>query len=70
MKRDSLSEKLLSNLQNTIIDVEYVEDQNHTSEILVVAEFVWENMLEKEILCDWEKQVGKKIMKNDGIIFN
>lgn len=39
MKRDSLSEKLLNNLQNTTIDAGYAEDQSRISEILVVAEF-------------------------------
>jgi len=40
MKRDSRSEKLLNNLPNTTIDVGSAADQNHTSEILVFAEFV------------------------------
>lgn len=52
MNSDSLNERHLNSLLNIIIDVGYVEDQNHTSEILVVVEFVWENMLEKEQLCD------------------
>ena len=52
MKKDSLNEKNLNNLQNITIDADYVEDQNHISEILVVVEFVSENMLEKELLCD------------------
>lgn len=59
MKRDSLNEKLLHNLPNITIDAEYVVDQNHTSEILVFAEFVWENTLEMEWLCDLEKLAGK-----------
>ena len=61
MKRDSRSEKLLNSLLNFIIDVEYAADQNHMSEISVSAEFVWENTLEKEISCDWEKLAGKSI---------
>jgi hypothetical protein len=40
MKKDSLNEKILSNLQNIIIDAEFVVDQNLISEILVFAEFV------------------------------
>jgi hypothetical protein len=40
MKKDLMSEKILNNLPNTTIDVECVGDQNHTSEILVFAEFV------------------------------
>lgn len=59
MNRDLLNEKLLNNLPNTTIDVDCVVDQNHISEILVFAEFVWENMQENELSCDWEKQVGK-----------
>lgn len=52
MNSDSLNERHLNSLLNIIIDVDYVVDQNHISEILVVAEFVWENTLEKEQLCD------------------
>jgi len=40
MKRDSLNENPLNNLANITIDVEFVEDPNHTSEILVFVEFV------------------------------
>lgn len=58
MNRDSLNEKHLNSLLNITIDVDYVVDQNHTSEILVVVEFVWENTLEKEQLCDLERLVG------------
>ncbi len=60
MKRDSLCERILNNLQNIIIDVDCVVGQNHILEILASAEFVWENMQEKVSLCDLEKQVGKK----------
>jgi len=58
MNLDLLKVRHLNSLLNITIDVEYVVDQNHISEILVVAEYVWENMLEKELLCDWEKLVG------------
>ena len=58
MKRDLLNEKLLNNLQNIIIDVEFVVDQKLISEILVFVEFVLENMLEIELLCDLKKLVG------------
>lgn len=52
MNLDSLNERHLSSLLNIIIDAEYAVDQNHILEILVVVEFVWENMLENELLCD------------------
>lgn len=58
MTKDSLNEKNLTNLQNSTIDVEYVGDQSHTTEILVFVEYVWEHMLENDWLCDLEKQVG------------
>lgn len=52
MNWDLLNERNLSSLLNIIIDVEYVADPSHISEISVVAEFVWENTLEKVVLCD------------------
>ncbi len=39
-----------------------MEDQEDISEILEFVEYVWEDMQEKERLCDWEKQVGKIIL--------
>jgi len=65
MNRDSLNEKRLSNLQNITIDAEYAVDQNHISEILASAECVWENMLEKELLCDSEKLAGNLNLTNN-----
>jgi hypothetical protein len=59
MNRDLLNEKLLNSLLNIIIGAEYAVDQNHMSEILVSAEYVWENMLEKELSCDLGKQAGR-----------
>ena len=53
-----MHEQHLNSLLNIIIDVGFVVDQNHISEILVAVEFVWENMLEKELSCDLEKLVG------------
>jgi hypothetical protein len=41
-----MNEKLLNNLQNIIIGVGFVEDQNHTLEILVFVECVLENTRE------------------------
>jgi hypothetical protein len=48
MMRDSYVEKNLNNQQNSIIDVDCVEGQNHILEILVSVEFVWEDMRESD----------------------
>lgn len=61
MKKDLLKEKPLSNLRNITIDVDSVEDPNHTLEILVSVEFVSESMLEKAWLWDLKKQVGRLV---------
>ena len=59
MKKGLWNEKNLRNLPNIIIDVDCVVDPNLISEILVYAEFVWENTLEMAWLWDLEKQAGK-----------
>ena len=58
MNKDLLNENHWKDLQNITIDVGYVEDQNLSLEILVYVEFVLEDMLENEWLCDLKKLVG------------
>lgn len=60
MKRDFLSEKILSIPLDTTIDVDCAEDQRHTLEILESVEFVWEDMQEKVWLWGLRKLVGNQ----------
>lgn len=60
MRKDFLREKSLNILQDTTIDVDFVEDLRHILEILEFVEFAWEDMQEKVWLWGLRKLVGNQ----------